>query len=260
MNRNNSSGSFFQLFFTGRGRNNPTSRVHSFSISSASHPVPIINNLASVIAENPQIPYSDSNENRVEDESILEDPVVQSFLYEDAYQSQVSIEDSGFEFSNPLHSNQAGRDAPTIGPLRSVSSAATEQSYVYNHSYTLPAPRPRPGQVQQGVQRITIRTQIAFDQGSSDSNAPYSNDIMIPSDLISESVPHYFKCPISFDIMRNPVVCSDGQTYERAFIAEWLKKSSLSPMTKQHIKILFPNYALRSAIEDFVQTHSNQRK
>ena len=30
-----------------------------------------------------------------------------------------------------------------------------------------------------------------------------------------------FYCPISQDIMKDPVICSDGQTYERAHIQKW---------------------------------------
>lgn len=58
-------------------------------------------------------------------------------------------------------------------------------------------------------------------------------------------------CPISMDLMTDPVVGSDGHTYERSAIVEWLHSNRVSPLTRQAMTEtdLQPNYALRSAIE-----------
>ena len=40
----------------------------------------------------------------------------------------------------------------------------------------------------------------------------------------------YF-CPITCEIMEDPVVAADGHTYERTAIAEWLEHHDLSPLT-----------------------------
>ena len=55
-------------------------------------------------------------------------------------------------------------------------------------------------------------------------------------------------CPITSEIMRDPVVASDGHTYERSAIENWLRTNSASPMTDQVLpsKCLFPNHELRS--------------
>lgn len=60
-----------------------------------------------------------------------------------------------------------------------------------------------------------------------------------------------FLCPITRDLMTDPVICSDGHTYERQAIEEWLKASSRSPKTNQRLlsRDLIPNHALRSTIE-----------
>ena len=47
-----------------------------------------------------------------------------------------------------------------------------------------------------------------------------------------EEIPEEFICPITQDVMRNPVLCSDGYIYEKAAIEEWLiSRRKTSPMT-----------------------------
>ena len=61
-----------------------------------------------------------------------------------------------------------------------------------------------------------------------------------------------FTCPISHDIMEDPVICSDGQTYERSAIQPWFDLgNNTSPITNAALAntILIPNIALRQAIE-----------
>jgi len=60
-----------------------------------------------------------------------------------------------------------------------------------------------------------------------------------------------FICPITRDLMSDPVICSDGHTYERHAIEEWLRSNSRSPKTNQrlHSRDLIPNHALRGTIE-----------
>ncbi|KAK7249595.1 hypothetical protein SO694_00004051 [Aureococcus anophagefferens] len=43
--------------------------------------------------------------------------------------------------------------------------------------------------------------------------------------------PDSFVCPISYEVMRDPVTAADGTTYDRAFIAAWLSKHDTSPAT-----------------------------
>ena len=66
--------------------------------------------------------------------------------------------------------------------------------------------------------------------------------------------PHAFLCPITLEVMKEPVVCADGHTYEQEAIEEWLRHHDTSPVTNAvlPIKQTFPNYSLRSAIRDFV--------
>lgn len=63
--------------------------------------------------------------------------------------------------------------------------------------------------------------------------------------------PSEFICPISMDVMTDPVVGNDGHTYERAAISEWLTTHSVSPLTRRPMTTadIQPNFALRGAIE-----------
>eukprot|EP00960_Hanusia_phi_P031412 749277-Hanusia_phi.AAC.5 len=62
-----------------------------------------------------------------------------------------------------------------------------------------------------------------------------------------------FACPISLMLMSDPVTAFDGHTYERSCIESWLESNNTSPLTGAVLpsKHLFPNFALRSAIEEW---------
>jgi hypothetical protein len=53
--------------------------------------------------------------------------------------------------------------------------------------------------------------------------------------------------------MKDPVIASDGHSYERAAIEDWLLQHHTSPSTGAVLpsKVLLPNHALRQAIADF---------
>uniref|UniRef100_A0A0C9RPS9 WDSUB1_0 protein n=1 Tax=Fopius arisanus TaxID=64838 RepID=A0A0C9RPS9_9HYME len=64
-------------------------------------------------------------------------------------------------------------------------------------------------------------------------------------------VPHEFLCPITHEIMREPVQCSDGFIYEKAAINEWfLCGKYTSPMTNESLSdtSFTPAIQLRNAI------------
>ena len=65
--------------------------------------------------------------------------------------------------------------------------------------------------------------------------------------------PESFCCPITHDLMEDPVQCSDGRTYDRSAITRWLQNHDTSPMTNLPLetRALIPNLALKDAIEDW---------
>ena len=66
-------------------------------------------------------------------------------------------------------------------------------------------------------------------------------------------VPDDYVCPITAEIMTDPVSTLDGFTYEREAISEWLRTKDTSPSTgaKLESKTLIPNLSLRSMIRAF---------
>ena len=52
------------------------------------------------------------------------------------------------------------------------------------------------------------------------------------------------------EIMRDPVIISDGHSYERRNIEKWLSDKNTSPLTGEALsnKSLIPNHSLRGTI------------
>lgn len=69
--------------------------------------------------------------------------------------------------------------------------------------------------------------------------------------------PSTFVCPITQEIMLDPVVASDGFTYEREAIAGWIASHNTSPMTNLPLESshLTPNRTLRTMIKDWMEQH-----
>lgn len=66
--------------------------------------------------------------------------------------------------------------------------------------------------------------------------------------------PEDFRCPISLELMTDPVTVSTGQTYDRASIQKWLKSGNLlCPKTGETLQSteLVPNSSLRNLIQQF---------
>ena len=69
--------------------------------------------------------------------------------------------------------------------------------------------------------------------------------------------PAEFRCPISQELMEDPVTTSDGHTYERREIFRWLCQHNTSPLTGAVLpnKALTPAIALRQLIAAFKMEH-----
>ncbi len=69
-------------------------------------------------------------------------------------------------------------------------------------------------------------------------------------------IPDGFLCPITQEVMLDPVVAADGQSYQRESITEWLRRGKRkSPLNGSNLSstILYDNVALRNVIRDFVE-------
>mmetsp|Transcript_7081 Transcript_7081/g.18164 ORF Transcript_7081/g.18164 Transcript_7081/m.18164 type:complete len:901 (-) Transcript_7081:3417-6119(-) len=72
--------------------------------------------------------------------------------------------------------------------------------------------------------------------------------------------PPAFKCPITHEVMEDPVCTCDGHTFERSAIESWLVSRDTSPLTglKLESRTLLSNVALRCAIEEYFQGFAKQ--
>ncbi|KAL4361916.1 hypothetical protein GQ457_04G002560 [Hibiscus cannabinus] len=75
-----------------------------------------------------------------------------------------------------------------------------------------------------------------------------------PLDLVGVQVPYYFRCPISLELMRDPVTVTTGQTYDRTSIESWAATGNTTcPVTRTPLSdfTLIPNHTLRRLIQDW---------
>lgn len=79
--------------------------------------------------------------------------------------------------------------------------------------------------------------------------------------LPAGSIPHHFFCPITQDVMHDPVKTVDGMTYDRAAIERWFSVSGTSPLTGLQLssKALVPHAVLRDQIASYFAQHAPQQ-
>ena len=67
-----------------------------------------------------------------------------------------------------------------------------------------------------------------------------------------------FICPITTEVMSDPVMATDGHSYERKQIERWLATKSTSPMTGEALvqSFLAPNHTLRRQIREWQQARA----
>jgi hypothetical protein len=72
---------------------------------------------------------------------------------------------------------------------------------------------------------------------------------------MTTAIPPSFLCPITHNIMTNPYVDHEGNTYEYSAIYEWLTRNNTSPITRSYLTIsnLAPNRSLLEAITEYNQ-------
>lgn len=69
-------------------------------------------------------------------------------------------------------------------------------------------------------------------------------------------IPSYFRCPLSLELMLDPVIVATGQTYEKEAIQKWLDHGlTICPVTRQKLSHsnLIPNYTVRALIASWCE-------
>ncbi|CAD5170114.1 unnamed protein product [Musa acuminata subsp. malaccensis] len=116
-----------------------------------------------------------------------------------------------------------------------------------------------PGEVIEKMSMLLKRIKDFVQTQKPEMGTPMSA-MVIPSHGTSKTpvVPDDYRCPISLELMGDPVIVSTGQTYEREFIKKWLEAGhNTCPKTQQRLSStsLTPNYVLRSLIAQWCEAN-----
>jgi hypothetical protein len=105
--------------------------------------------------------------------------------------------------------------------------------------------------MEQKDQNFCIRT------GTFSFLVPFKSNTANKAAIVPGLINNSFLCPITQEIMLDPVFAMDGHTYEREAILQSLDRSMLSPMTGQPMQnnMVIPNHNTRSMIQDFLAQH-----
>ena len=74
--------------------------------------------------------------------------------------------------------------------------------------------------------------------------------------MLTVDIPNDFICPISHEIMVDPVITCDGYSYEKIHITQWIRQRPANPLTNKPLlnTNLIPNHSLRGVITDFKES------
>lgn len=77
-----------------------------------------------------------------------------------------------------------------------------------------------------------------------------------------DRVPECFVCPISLEVMSDPVILPDGHSFDRIALAQWLAVNNTSPATRQVVSLddVRPNWMLRNLIRQYRRDVKERRK
>jgi hypothetical protein len=99
---------------------------------------------------------------------------------------------------------------------------------------------------------------------SSDTDAKETNDAVTSSSSLTVptktnllkgmKIRDEFICPITYELMREPYIATDGHTYEKSAIEKWLKNNNTSPRNGEPLEstIIIPNINLKKLIQDII--------
>lgn len=75
--------------------------------------------------------------------------------------------------------------------------------------------------------------------------------VAVPYKAPASQTQAFLTCPLTKEIMREPVIAADGYTYERHAIDAWLQHHNVSPVTGKHLthKLLVDNTVIKSLIQ-----------
>ena len=83
---------------------------------------------------------------------------------------------------------------------------------------------------------------------------PYSvsTDTLDGQEATYDPLSEGFYCPITFNIMHDPVIEPNGHSYEKAAVENWIRLHGTSPVTRTALKMeeLYPNHAISRLLQE----------
>ncbi|XP_055829473.1 U-box domain-containing protein 13-like isoform X1 [Solanum dulcamara] len=108
------------------------------------------------------------------------------------------------------------------------------------------------------IKDFVLTETLEIDSSSREKSSTCSGQASIEATRKAPVIPDDFRCPISLELMKDPVIVSSGQTYERSYIEKWLEAGhSTCPKTQQVLtsNAITPNYVLRSLIAQWCEVN-----
>jgi len=86
----------------------------------------------------------------------------------------------------------------------------------------------------------------------------HTNNIITANEEVA--VPDDFICPLSLNIMKDPVISKYGNSFERREILQWLSKHSTDPLTRRHLRLtdLITDYKLLIRIRQWQKDNEQE--
>ena len=107
--------------------------------------------------------------------------------------------------------------------------------------------------------KLTIKEQfdkICFSDVD-DEKVAFIKNLKLMNEKFGDSVPEEFICPLTKEIMIDPVMTYDGHTFDKIAIELWFQSNDSSPVTHYKLdnKNLIPNSSLKNLIKSFYNTN-----
>jgi hypothetical protein len=87
-------------------------------------------------------------------------------------------------------------------------------------------------------------------------------EVELPTAVNEEEGMEAILCPISHEIMRDPVITPYGHCFERANIESWVERRQDCPITRNTLRLsdLKPCHSMRLVIEQYLKLRESHRK
>lgn len=96
-----------------------------------------------------------------------------------------------------------------------------------------------------------------FDKKNNKIKSNWKYGKKIDKEITYDNIPEEFICPITKEIMDEPVMNEFGFNYEKYEIEKWMLNNNTDPMTNNQLnnRLLFPNFSLKNNINEWKNSY-----